>query len=147
MATRTKFQDIRTALVTAITNQLTTDTVTATVTAYPPLGDYAREDRVFLAGISFSQEPYTYDKYQESLEVELRVMCPASGGTVEELADGEQRAETILDSILTTLRTDIEVGATVFNVELGESESRVDVIDDQGPWGVIEADLLVEAHV
>lgn len=147
MATRTKFQDVRAALASAISTQLTTDGVTADVTEYPPLGDYSREDRVYIGAIGFSQEPYTYDSYSETMEVDVFVMCPTHGGSVEEYADGEQRAEAIFDSILATLRTDITISSNAFNVELGESESRIDVIDDKGPWGVIEASFLVESHI
>lgn len=147
MATRTKFQDVRAALASAFTTQLASDAVTATVTEYPPLGDYAREDRVWLGNIRFRQTPYTFDRYEETLDVDLVVDCPTSGGTVSEYAAGEQRAETIFDSLLETLRTDITVGAVTFNVELDETDSTVEVVDETGPHGRIEASLSVEVHI
>lgn len=148
MATNTKFQDIRAALSTAITTRWTTDTLTAVFTKYPPLGDYTREDRMWLGEIGFSQEPYSYaGNYQETMSVSFTVACPASGGSQDEWDDGVGRAEALLDSALTALRADITVGSTVFNVELGDTDNPVDQLDEHGPIGIVSGTFELEAHV
>lgn len=147
MSTRTKHEDVRGELKTDIEAQLSTDGLTAVFTKYPPVGDYSREDRVWLGEINFSQEPYTYGNYQELIDVDFVVDCPTSGGSQDEWEEGAQRAEAILDSILAALRSDITINATVFNVELGESSSVMSSIDENGPHGRIEGTLNLEAHV
>lgn len=147
MATRTKHEDVRGQLETDITGQWTTDGVTAVFTKFPPIGDYSREDRMWLGAVNFSQEPHTYGNYAEFIDVDFVIACPASGGSQDEWEDGAGRAETILDSVLAILRTDITINGTVFNVELGESESPVDQIDEHGPIGVIQGTLNMEAHL
>lgn len=146
MADRTKFQDVRAALKTAITAQLTDDGVDAEYSNHPPLGDHVGEDRVYLGEVRFAQEPYTGGFYEESIEVDLFVDAWVSGGTNDEADEAEAAAETIFDSILETLRTDITIGSTVFNVELGGSESKVIPVD-QWVVGRVEATLEIEAHI
>lgn len=150
MAT-SRFQNLRAALVTAIVNRLSTDAVTGvTVTQYPPLGDYARVDRVFLTEIRARQEPYTQGasgSRMEELEVDFIVQAPTFGGTVEEHSDGEARAELILASVETAVRNDITVSATVFNIELESFTSSIAHIDDHGPYGFVEGTLVAEAHL
>lgn len=146
MADRTRFQDIRAALNTALTAQFTTDGVTVAYSNHPPLGDYTTENRVYLHEIRFSQEPHTYSSYVEDIEADVFVETWVSGGSNDEADEAEQAAETIFDSILEAIRTDITVGATVFNVELGESDSKI-VPVDQYVRCVIEATLNIEAHI
>ncbi len=143
---------LRVALAAKIVSQLATDGTTGvTVTEYPPLGDPAREDRVWLADISGRQEPYTMGgasgSRQELLEVELRVYAPTFGGTSEEQASGEVRAELIFASVENAVRGDITVTATVYNIELDSFTSNVGQIDEHGPYGAIEATLTAESHL
>lgn len=147
MATNTKFEDVRGALETDITGQLSTDGISAVFSKFPPIGDYSREDRVWLGEVRFSQEPHTFGNYQELIDVDFVIDCPASGGSQDEWEDGSTRAESILDSMLTILRSDITINSTVFNVELGPTEQPVDVVDEHGPHGVIRGTLSMEAHV
>ena len=150
MAT-SRFQNLRVALAALIVTRLATDSTTdVTVTEYPPLGDYTREDRVWLAEISGTQEPYTMGtsgNRQEILEVELRVYAPTHGGTSEEQSSGESRAELILASVENAVRTDVTVSSTVYNVELASFTSHVDQIDEDGPYGFIEVVLTAESHL
>lgn len=151
MAT-SRFQNLRVALASAITTQLTTDGTTGvTVTGYPPRGDqWTREDRVWLSEIRFNQEPYTQGSdgfREEELEVDLIVYCPTFGGTIEEQTAGEARAELILASIETAVRDDITVGSTVFNTEFASGRSHVGYVDDQGPFGYVEALIRAEAII
>ncbi len=142
---------LRIALAADIVSQLATDNTTGvTVTEYAPLGDSSREDRVFLGNISGTQEPYTMGASgfrQEILEVELVVVAPTFGGTSEEQASGEARAETIFASVQTAVRDDITVSGTVYNIELSPFESSIDVIDEHGPVGYITATLTAESHL
>ncbi len=142
---------LRTALVTDIVSQLSTDgTSDVTVTEYPPLGDFSREDRVWLAEISGTQEPYTMGSSgnrQELLEVDLRVYAPTFGGTSEEQSSGETRAETVFASVENAVRGDITVGSTVYNIELDSFTSSVGMVDGSGPAGYIEATLTAESHL
>ncbi len=142
---------LRVALAADIVSQLATDSTTGvTVTEYPPLGDYTREDRVWLAAINGTQEPYTQGASgfrQEILEVELRVYAPTFGGTSEEQASGETRAETIFASVENAVRGDITVTNTVYNIELDSFTSDIDQVDEHGPIGYIEAVLTAEAHI
>ena len=151
MAT-SRFQNLRAAITTAITSRLTTDGVSGvTVTQYPPLGDYAREDRVFLTEIRSRQEPMTQGgtsgKRLEELEVDFIIQTPVHGGSVEEYADGETRAETILASVETAVRNDPTVSATVFNIELAEFTSSIQHLDEDGPYGWVEGTFEAEAHI
>ncbi len=142
---------LRIALAADIVSQLATDVTTGvTVTEYPPLGDYSREDRVWLAEITGTQEPYTQGASgfrQEILEVELVVVAPTFGGTSEEQASGEARAETIFASVENAVRGDITVTATVYNIELDSFTSNIQTIDEHGPVAVIEAALTAESHL
>ena len=139
MGTRTKHQDVRAALKTAVETQWTSDAIVAVFSKFPPLSDhYTREDRMSLGEIEFSQEPFTYGTYQERITVDFVIDCPASGNSEDEWEDGSTRSEAILDSVLTALRTDITVGGTVFNVELGSTTAPVDVVDTDGPHGVLD---------
>jgi len=142
---------LRVALAADIASQLSTDgTSDVTVGEYPPLGDYSREDRVWLAEISGTQEPYTIGASglrQEVLEVELRVYAPTFGGTSEEQQSGEVRAELIFASVENAVRGDITVGSTVYNIELDSFTSHVDQVDENGPLGYIEATLTAESHL
>ncbi len=146
-----RFQNLRVALAALIVTRLATDSTTdVTVTEYPPLGDYTREDRVWLAEISGTQEPYTMGSSgsrQEILEIELRVYAPTHGGTSEEQQSGEARAELIFASVENAVRTDITVSATVYNTELVSFTSFVDQLDEHGPYGFIEATLTAESHL
>ncbi len=142
---------LRVALAADIVSQLSTDgTSDVTVGEYPPLGDqFTREDRVWLAGISGTQEPYTSGPSglrQEKLEVELRVYAPTFGGTSEEQLSGEARAELIFASVENTVRGNITVSSTVYNIELDSFESSVE-LDDKGPVGYIEVTLTAESHL
>ncbi len=146
-----RFQNLRVALAALIVTRLATDSTTdVTVTEYPPLGDYTREDRVWLAEISGTQEPYTMGSSgnrQEILEIELRVSAPTHGGTSEEQSSGESRAELIFASVENAVRTDITVSSTVYNIELTSFTSSVDQLDEHGPIGFIEATLIAESHL
>ena len=149
MAT-SRLTSLRDGLVSVINTQLTADAVTdVTVSGYPPLGeDWTREDRVWFASISLTQEPYTQGASgfrMENLTVEGRVWCPRHGR--DEQSGGETRAETVFASIETALRDDITVGAVVFNVELASAESIPDHVDESGPIGYIEFDIEAEAHI
>lgn len=150
MAT-SRLTTLRVALAADIASQLSTDgTSDVTVTEYPPLGDYSREDRVWLAEISGTQKPYTIGASglrQEVLEVELRVYAPTFGGTSEEQSSGETRAELIFASVENAVRGDITVGSTVYNIELDSFTSQVNVVEEQGPVGYVEATLTVESHL
>lgn len=149
MATYTKFEDTRQALVTLINSGFTTDGITdVTVTTHKPIGETSREDRVWVGNLRFRQEPLTFGaNYAEYVDIDLVVACPTHGGSNEEQTTGEQRAETLFDSIMKSVRGDITVGSTVFNIELAEAESSDDVIDEFGPVGYIEATFEAEAHV
>ena len=140
---------LRIALAADIVSQLATDTTTGvTVTEYPPLGDYSREDRVWLGDIDGTQEPYTMGSVRkEILEVELTVAAPTFGGTSEEQASGEARAETIFASVENAVRGDITVSGTVYNIELSPFESHIDMLDEHGPVGYITATLTAESHL
>ncbi len=146
-----RFQNLRVALAALIVTRLATDSTTdVTVTEYPPLGDYTREDRVWLAEISGTQEPYTMGASgtrQEILEIELRVYAPTFGGTSEEQSSGEARAELIFASVENAVRTDITVSSTVYNIELASFTSSVDQLDEDGPLGFIEVVLTAESHL
>ena len=150
MAT-SRFQNLRVALAALIVARLSTDSTSdVTVTEYPPLGDPTREDRVWLAEISGTQEPYTMGasgNRQEILEIELRVYAPTHGGTSEEQQSGESRAELIFASVENAVRTDITVSSTVYNIELASFTSHVDQVDGDGPIGFIEATLTAESHL
>ena len=150
MAT-SRFQNLRVALAALIVTRLSADnTSDVTVTEYPPLGDPTREDRVWLAEISGTQEPYTMGSTgnrQEILEIELRVYAPTYGGTSEEQQSGESRAELIFASVENAVRTDITVSSTVYNIELASFTSHVDQVDEHGPFGFIEATLIAESHL
>ena len=151
MAT-SRFQNLRVALAALIVTRLSTDnTSDVTVTEYPPLGDPTREDRVWLAEISGTQEPFTMGgssgNRQEILEIELRVYAPTHGGTSEEQSSGESRAELIFASVENAVRTDITVSSTVYNIELASFESHVDQVDEHGPFGFIEVTLTAESHL
>ncbi len=151
MAT-SRFQNLRVALAALIVTRLATDSTTdVTVTEYPPLGDYTREDRVWLAEISGTQEPYTMGgssgSRQEILEIELRVYAPTFGGTSEEQQSGEARAGLIFASVENAVRTDITVSSTVYNIELASFTSFVDQVDEHGPFGFIEVVLTAESHL
>jgi len=114
------------------------------------MGDYAREDRVWLSEIIGRQTPYTQGAAgfrQEWLEVELRVEAPTFGGTPDEFKAGEERAETIFASVENTLRGDITVSSTVYNIELETFSSSVTMGDIDGPFGYIEATLTAESHL
>lgn len=149
--TTSRFQNLRVALQTQIVARLATDATTGvTVSAYPPLGDYAKVDRVWIGEIRGRQEPYTYSgtgSRMETLEVDLRVYAPTYGGSADEQLEAESRAELIFASVENTLRADITVSSTVYNVELDSFTSQVGMIDDQGPAGYIEAVILAEAHI
>ncbi len=147
-----RFQNLRVALAALIVTRLATDSTTdVTVTEYPPLGDYTREDRVWLSEISGTQEPYTMGgssgSRQEILEIELRVYAPTHGGTSEEQSSGEARAELIYASVENAVRTDITVSSTVYNIELASFKSFVDQVDEHGPLGYIEVTLTAESHL
>lgn len=150
MAT-SRFQNLRAALASDIGDQLSTDGVTdVTVTEYPPLGDYAREDRVYLTEIRARQEPYTQGSSgvrMEELEIDFVIEAPILGGTVEEYQDGETRAETILGSVETAVRNDITVSSTVFNIELDSFTSSIAHLDELGPFGWVEGTFVAEAHI
>ncbi len=150
MAT-SRLTSLRVALAADIVSQLSTDgTSDVTVGEYPPLGDYSREGRVWLAEISGTQEPYTIGASglrQEVLEIELRVYAPTFGGTAEEQSTGEARAELIFASVENAVRGDITVGSTVYNIELDSFTSQVDRVDEHGPIGYIEATLTAESHL
>ncbi len=150
MAT-SRFQNLRVALAALIVTRLATDSTTdVTVTEYPPLGDYTREDRVWLAEISGTQEPYTMGSSgsrQEILELDLIVYAPTFGGTSEEQQSGEARAELIFASVENAVRTDITVSSTVYNIELASFTSSVDHLDEHGPIGFIEVVLTAESHL
>lgn len=150
MAT-SRFQNLRAALASDISDQLTTDGVSGvTVTEYPPLGDYVREDRIYLAEIRGEQEPFTQGASgfrAETLEVDLVVYAPVHGGTVDEMKDAESRAETLFASVENAVRGDVTVSSTVFNIELDSFTSSIENIDEHGPVGFIEATLTAEAHI
>ena len=150
MAT-SRFQNLRVALAALIVTRLATDSTTdVTVTEYPPLGDYTREDRVWLAEISGTQEPYTMGESgtrEETLKIDLRVYAPTFGGTSEEQQSGEARAELIFASVENAVRTDITVSSTVYNIELASFTSFVDQLDEHGPHGFIEVVLTAESHL
>ena len=150
MAT-SRFQNLRVALAADIVSQLSTDgTSNVTVGEYPPLGDYSREDRIWLGNIEGTQKPYTQGSSgfrQEILEIELRVYAPTFGGTSEEQQSGEVRAELIFASVENAVRGDITVGSTVYNIELDSFTSHVDQVDENGPLGYIEATLTAESHL
>ncbi len=142
---------LRAALAADIVSQLSTDSTTdVTVTEYPPLGDYTREDRIWLGDIEGTQEPYTTGPSgfrQEILEVELQVYAPTFGGTSEEQSSGESRAELIFASVENAVRGDITVGSTVYNIELDSFTSHVGQVDEHGPIGYVEATLTAESHL
>jgi hypothetical protein len=150
--TTSRLKTLRTELVTDIQAQLTSDGVSGvTVTPYPVLADqWTREDRVWLGSITGEQEPLTQGpngKRVETLTVELTVYAPTFGGTEEEQAAGEGRAETIFASVETAVRTDITVNNTVFDVNVESYESNPAYVDADGPVGMFTAELVAEAHI
>lgn len=151
MAT-SRLKTLRTNLVTDIVAQLATDGTTGvTVTPYPVLADnWTREDRVWIGQITGTQEPLTQGpngKRVEVLEVEVVVYAPTIGGSEEEQATAEGRAETIFASIENAARGDITVNSTVFNIEVESYESNPAVLDPTGPIGSFRAVLVAEAHI
>jgi hypothetical protein len=77
----------------------------------------------------------------------LTVYAPTFGGTEEEQAAGEGRAETIFASVETAVRTDITVNNTVFDVNVESYESNPAYVDADGPVGMFTAELVAEAHI
>jgi hypothetical protein len=144
-----RFNNLRVGLATAIASQLTTDGTTGvTVTERQPLGDYSREDRIWMGNIRGNQQPLTMGasgSRLEDLEVDLFVYAPRNGRDSQ--ASAEERAELIFASVENTCRNDITVGSTVFNVEVASFESTIDQIDEKGPIGWIEAVITAEAHL
>lgn len=148
MAT-SRFENLRTALVTAITNRLATDSVTGvTVQKYPRvIGE--REDTVSLGNISGSQEPFTQGASgfrEEEMTIEVRVRCPRFGDTTDEFGEAEQRAETVMASIENAVRTDITVSSTVYNIEFSQYETD-HTTDGDGAVGVVDITLVATAHI
>lgn len=126
MAT-SKFQDLRAALVSAINSRLTSQGVTGvTVTQFPPLGDVAFEDRIYLGRIRVDQEPLTMGGtarlVDEDIEVDLFIEAVKPGGDVTDMSEMEQRAEVMLGVVENALRADSDVGSTVLFGELASFE-------------------------
>lgn len=148
MAT-SRFENLRKALTAKIIAQFTTDGVSGvTVNDYRRL-TLDREDNVWVGNIRGTQEPYTQGSggfREEEMEVDVAIRCPQFGDTVAEFASAEQRAETIMASIETALRADIEVSSTVYNVEFAEYETN-HWSDTDGAVGVIDITLTAEAHI
>jgi hypothetical protein len=122
-----KFQDLRAALVTAINTRLTTQSITGViVTAFPPLGDAALSDRIYMGRIRVNQEPLTMGgtgrAVGEDIEVDLFVEAPHRGGDNDDLTTAEARAETILSAVENALRTDSDVGNTLMFAEVDNFE-------------------------
>ena len=122
-----KFQDLRAALVTAITARLTTQSITGVVvTAFPPLGDAAVSDRIYMGRIRVTQEPLTMGgtgrQVGEDIEVDLFVEAPVRGGDNDDLSVAESRAETILSAVENALRADSDVNSTLMFAEVSTFE-------------------------
>ncbi len=148
MAT-SRLRATRTGLVTAITNQLTTDGVTGvTVTAYIPTSTEAtREDRVWFDNISLSQQHMVMGGgREETLTVTGQIRAFKAGGSVTEQGEAEDRAEDILASVENAIRTDPDIASAVFHGQLVSAESSPD-FDETGAIGRIEFTLSVEAHL
>jgi hypothetical protein len=122
-----KWQDLRAALVTAITARLTTQSITGViVTAFPPLGDAAISDRVYMGRIRVTQEPLTMGgtgrQVGEDIEVDVFVEAPHRGGDNDDLTTAESRAETIFSAVENALRTDSDVNNTLMFAEVTSFE-------------------------
>lgn len=149
MAT-SRFENLRAALASAFTTQLASDSVTGvTVRKYRPV-TRDREAQVWVGNIRGEQEPYTQGGADgtraEEMEVDVIVACPTHGSSVEEFETVEQKAEAVMASIETAVRSDITVGSTVFNIEFAAYETN-HTLDDQGAWGIVEITLTAEAHL
>ena len=141
-----KFQDVRAALLTLISP--ITD---VTISAYPPVGnEWTREDRVWLAGIRVDQEPLSMGganrQVAEDLELTLIIFVPRVGGSGDEWADTEARAEVILAAIESDIRADATVGGTVMFADIASFEYDF-TSDDLGPRLLMEVTVTAQANL
>jgi hypothetical protein len=123
-----KFQDIRTALISLINTRLSTQSITGVVvTDFPPLGDVAFDDRIYLGRIRVDQEPLGMggaDRLvDEDITVELFVVASKPGGDNDDMKACEERAETIFSAVENGLRASSSVSSTVMFAEVAAFES------------------------
>lgn len=143
MATST-FQNLRAALVTLISP--ISDCV---ISAYPPYGnEFTREDRVWVGEIRADQAKLAMGGPRtEDLEVDLIIYVPRNGGSQDEWADAETRAEVILAAIESDVRTDETIGGSVLDADIDRIVSRIDMAHETGPVGLIELTITATANL
>lgn len=147
MAT-SRFEDLRSALATAITTRLATDGITGVaVHKYRPV-TLQRVDVVWMGNIKGEQEPLTQAGgfRDETMEIDVAIRIPTFGDTTDEYATVEQRAEAVMASIEKAVRADITLTATVWNVEFDSYETN-HTTDGDGAVGVVDIILIAEAHI
>lgn len=150
MAT-SRFQDLRTALVTRIIARLAADAVTGVrVLEYGPTGDTVREDLVWIGRIQVDQEPLSMGgasrMVDETLSLELHVRTPRHGASQADMKKAEERSETVWASIENDLRASSSVGGAVMFIEVDSFESDP-TFDELGAVGVIDATVTASANI
>lgn len=143
MATST-FQNVRAALATLIS-----PITNCVITQYPPYGnEWTVEDRVWIAGIRSTQEKLSFGGARtEDLEIDVVIYAPRFGGSQDEWAEAEIRAEAILAAIEADVRTDETIGGSVLDADIAEIESRIDMTHEGGPVGFIELTITATANL
>jgi hypothetical protein len=143
MAT-SQFQNLRAALITLIS-----PIADCVISAYPPYGnEWTREDRVWLAAIRSEQSKLAFGGARaEDLTVTLIIYVPRYGGSGDDLAVVEERAEVILAAIESDIRTDDTIGGSVMNADIDSFESETVMSDTFGPLAVMEVTITAEANL
>jgi hypothetical protein len=146
-----KFQDVRTALVTQIVARLASQSITGVkVTDFPPLGEVAFDDRIYLGRIRVDQEPLGMGGanrlVDEDITVELFVVASKPGGDNDDMKACEERAETIFSAVENGLRASSSVSSTVMFAEVAAFES-VPFASDGRVGVIIEATVTATANV
>jgi hypothetical protein len=146
-----KFQDIRTALVTLINARLTTQSITGVVvTDFPPLGEVSFDDRIYLGRIRVDQEPLGMGGasrlVDEEIEVELFVVASKPGGDNDDMKLCEERAEVIFSAVENGLRASSSVSSTVMFADVAAFES-VPFASDNRVGVMIEATVTATANL
>jgi len=150
MAT-SKFQNLRAALVTAISARLATDGVSdVEVFEYMPMGNATREDQIWLGRISVEQEPLsmggTGRQVGETIRIDVSVRAPRYGSDQDDMKAAEQRAEAMWGSVENALRNDSSVSSTVMFTDIDSFESIPDY-DEHGAIGIIEATIVGMSNI
>jgi hypothetical protein len=141
------FQNVRAALVALIGAPSN-----VVVSQYPPYGnEWTVEDRIWVAGIRASQAKLSMGGSSgartEDLEIDVVIYAPRFGGSQDEWAEAEVRAEAILAVIEAAVRNDDTIGGSVLDADVAEIESRIDMSHEGGPVGFIELTITATANL